>query len=58
MKNHNWNTIAKELDIDYGNALAWRHRIQAELRENKPEALLPDQETESDGTYPNAGEKG
>ena len=50
--------IAKELDIDYGNALAWRHRIQAEVWENKPHGPLPDQETESDETYPNAGEKG
>lgn len=50
--------IAKELNIDYSNALAWRHHIQEKAWENKPKEPLPDQETESDESYPNSGEKG
>jgi hypothetical protein len=39
-------------------ALKWRHRIQANAERLQPDSPLPDQQTESDELFQNAGEKG
>jgi len=50
--------LAEELELDYSTLLERRHRIQHLALENKPIAPLPDDETEADEMYQNAGEKG
>lgn len=50
--------LSDELELDYGALLERRHRIQSLALENRPDEALPDQETESDEMFQNAGEKG
>lgn len=50
--------LADELNRDYGTLLERRHRIQELALENRPTEALPDQETEADELFQNAGEKG
>lgn len=50
--------LSDELELDYGTLLERRHRIQHLALENRPDGALPDQETESDEMFQNAGEKG
>ena len=49
--------IARELDMTEKTALKWRHRLQANAERLQPDSPLPDQETESDELFQNAGEK-
>lgn len=50
--------LAEELGLDYGTLLGWRHRIQRLGLEHLPTEPLPDEETEADEMFQNAGEKG
>ena len=50
--------LADELELDYGTLLERRHRIQELALKNRPTEALPDQETEADELFQNAGEKG
>lgn len=50
--------LAEELELDYGTLLERRHRIQRLGLEQLPTAPLPDEETEADEMFQNAGEKG
>ena len=50
--------LADELERDYGALLKRRHKIQLLALENKPDEPLPDQQTEADEMFQNAGEKG
>lgn len=50
--------LSDELELDYGMLLERRHRIQRLALENKPSNPLPDEQTEADEMYQNAGEKG
>lgn len=50
--------LAEELELDYGTLLERRHRIQLLALENMPSDPLPDEQTEADEMYQNAGEKG
>jgi len=50
--------LADELERDYGTLLERRHRIQRLALESKPNGHLPDQHTEADEMFQNAGEKG
>lgn len=49
--------LASELEIDYKMALAIRHEIQKNAEKAQPESPLPDQQTETDEMFQNAGEK-
>lgn len=50
--------LADELERDYGTLLERRHRIQHLALDNRPDGPLPDQQTEADELFQNAGEKG
>jgi transposase-like protein len=50
--------LSKELELDYGNLLELRHKIQEIAWENRVISPLEDKETESDEMFQNAGEKG
>lgn len=50
--------LSKELGLDYGTLLERRHRIQRLALAHKPSDPLPDDETEGDEMFQNAGEKG
>lgn len=50
--------LSKELKLDYGTLLEWRHRLQELAFENRPFSVLPDPIQESDEMFQNAGEKG
>ena len=50
--------LADELELDYGTLLERRHRLQKLGLEHKPETSLPDEVTEGDEMFQNAGEKG
>ncbi len=50
--------LAEELELDYSTLLERRRRIQRLALENKPVDSLPDDTTEADEMYQNAGEKG
>jgi transposase len=50
--------LAQELNLDYGTLLERRHQIQRLALEHKPTDPLPDEETEADEMFQNAGEKG
>ena len=49
--------LASELEMDYKMALELRHEIQANAEQAQPETALPDQQTETDEMFQNAGEK-
>jgi len=50
--------LAEELEIDYDTLLKRRHGIQAQALENRVSEPLPDEVTEADEMFQNAGEKG
>jgi transposase-like protein len=50
--------LAEELELDYGTLLEHRHEIQQLGLEHKPTDPLPDDVTEADEMFQNAGEKG
>jgi transposase len=50
--------LAQELNLDYETLLGRRHEVQRLALENKPTDPLPDDETEGDEMFQNAGEKG
>jgi len=50
--------LAEELDLDYGTLLERRHQIQQLALDHKPTETLPDEVTEADEMFQNAGEKG
>ena len=50
--------LADELGVDYGTLLKRRHRIQELGLEHQPDTPLPDEQTEGDEMFQNAGEKG
>ncbi len=50
--------LANELSLDYGMLLERHHRTQHLAFEHHPTDPLPDEETEGDGMFQNAGEKG
>ena len=50
--------LAEELELDYGTLLNRRHRIQQLGLEHKLTDPLPDEVTEADEMFQNAGEKG
>ena len=50
--------IAEEMGLDYGTLLSWRHRIQRRGFAHLITNSLPDEETEMDEMFQNAGEKG
>ena len=50
--------LADELELDYGTLLDRRHRVQQLALDNKPNETLPDEHTEADEMFQNAGEKG
>ncbi len=49
--------LAREIGLTEKTVLKWRHRLQARAEELQPETPLPDQATESDEMFQNAGEK-
>lgn len=50
--------LAEEIGLDYGSLLKRRHDIQRLAFFNRPDDPLPDQQTEADEMFQNAGEKG
>jgi transposase len=50
--------LADELEVDYGMLLERRHRLQKLALAHQPESSLPDEVTEADEMFQNAGEKG
>jgi len=50
--------LSEELKIDRSHLLKRRHAIQRFAQECLPSSTLPDEETEADEMYQNAGEKG
>lgn len=50
-------TLSAELSLNYRTVLALRHELQAQAKRLQPETLLPDDETETDEMFQNAGEK-
>jgi transposase-like protein len=49
--------IAREIGLTEKTVLKWRHRLQANAERLQPDTPLPDQATESDEMFQNAGEK-
>ena len=49
--------LAAELDLNYGTVLKLRHDTQANAEKAQPNTPLPDQQTETDEMFQNAGEK-
>lgn len=50
-------TLAKELALSYPTVLNIRHQLQANAEREQPNTPLPDQQTETDEMFQNAGEK-
>ena len=49
--------LARELDLTEKTVLKWRHRLQERAEQVQPQTALPDQVTESDEMFQNAGGK-
>ena len=49
--------LAREIGLTEKAVLKWRHRLQANAAWLQPDTPLPDQATESDEMFQNAGEK-
>ena len=49
--------LAREIGLTEKTVLKWRQRLQARAQHLQPETPLPDQATESDEMFQNAGEK-
>jgi len=56
-KGESSNVLAAELELDYKTVLELRHAIQANAEEQQPEEPLPDEHSETDEMFQNAGEK-
>jgi transposase-like protein len=50
-------TLAREMKVNRGNLLSWRHRLQEQAEKARPVLTLEDQTIEVDEMYQNAGEK-
>jgi transposase-like protein len=50
-------TLAEELGLSYPTVLNIRHQLQANVEREQPDTPLPDQQTETDEMFQNAGEK-
>jgi transposase-like protein len=49
--------LAREIGLTEKTVLKWRHRLHARAEQIQPNTPLPDQATESDEMFQNAGEK-
>ena len=49
--------LAQELHLNYKTLLGLRHQIQANAEAQQPKTPLPDDQTETDEMFQNAGEK-
>jgi len=49
--------LASELKLNYKTVLTMRHRVQANAELEQPASALPDQHSETDEMFQNAGEK-
>ena len=49
--------LAAELELDYKTVLKLRHDVQANAEAQQPEEPLPDERSETDEMFQNAGEK-
>jgi hypothetical protein len=49
--------LAAELGLNYFTVLTLRHEAQANAEKAQPETPLPDEHTETDEMFQNAGEK-
>lgn len=58
VKGQSTRSLAKELEMDRKHLLNMRHKIQNNAFNNRPQSPLPDEATETDECYQNAGEKG
>ena len=56
-KGESSKVLAAELKLNYVTVLTLRHLIQANAEKAQPETPLPDQRTETDEMFQNAGEK-
>ncbi len=56
-KGESSKVLAAELHIHYGTVLTLRHAAQANAEKAQPDTPLPDQRTETDEMFQNAGEK-
>jgi predicted RNA-binding Zn-ribbon protein involved in translation (DUF1610 family) len=56
-KGESSNMLAAELELDYKTVLDLRHSIQANAEAEQPKEPLPDERTETDEMFQNAGEK-
>jgi transposase-like protein len=56
-KGESTQMLAAELELDYKTVLELRHSIQANAEAEQPEERLPDERTETDEMFQNAGEK-
>ena len=57
LKGEPTTTLAAELGVSYQTVLNLRHDLQANARRMQPDTPLPDNVTESDEMFQNAGEK-
>lgn len=57
LKGEATTTLAAELGVSYQTVLDIRHDLQASARQMQPDTPLPDNVTESDELFQNAGEK-
>jgi len=56
-KGESTKMLAQELQLNYKTVLDLRHQIQAKAQQQQPTSPLPDQQTETDEMFQNAGEK-
>jgi transposase-like protein len=56
-KGESSKVLTAELKLNYVTVLTLRHLIQANAEQAQPETPLPDQRTETDEMFQNAGEK-
>lgn len=57
LKGEPTTTLSAELSLNYRTVLTLRHKLQANAQQLQPETPLPDDETETDEMFQNAGEK-
>ncbi len=56
-KGESSKVLSAELKLNYGTVLTLRHAAQANAEKAQPDTPLPDQRTETDEMFQNAGEK-
>jgi transposase-like protein len=49
--------LGREIGLTEKTVRKWRHRLHAQAEQLQPDSALPDEETESDELFQNAGEK-